>query len=243
MKLVVSAFVAAGLAAAAPATGQPAAATAPATDWTQRVEATSEGGFRMGNPDAPLKLVEFLSLTCPHCANFSAEAMPTLLSDHIRSGRLSLEYRSYVLNHYDLAAAVLSRCASPRNYFGLVTDLLAQQEVWAGRADALTPAQRMEIEVRPTTLTVARTADLVGLKPIAAAHGISAAEAERCLANREGLTQLLAMRDSAERLGVSGTPTFILNGQLLGPSDWSTLRPLLAAPPGAVPAGRGERGR
>ncbi|HEY0326667.1 MAG TPA: thioredoxin domain-containing protein, partial [Allosphingosinicella sp.] len=194
MKRLASAFLALGLLAAAPAAAQaPAVAN---VDWSQRVATTPEGGFRMGNPDAPVKLVEFLSLTCSHCADFSAEAMPSLIQ-HVRSGRVSVEYRNYVLNHYDLAAAVLSRCAAPGEYFALNTDLFAQQSVWAGRAEALTAAQRAEVEVRPTPQSVARTADLIGLKQIAAAHGITAAEADRCLASADGLSQVMAMRDAA----------------------------------------------
>lgn len=239
MKRVASAILALGLIAAAPAAAQAPAASR-AIDWTQQVATTPEGGFRMGNPDAPFKLVEFLSLTCSHCATFAAEAMPTLIRDHIRSGRVSVEYRNYVLNHYDLAAAVLSRCAAPGDYFDLTSDLFAQQSVWAGRADTLTPAQRMEIEVRPTPQTVARTAELIGLKQIASAHGITPAEATRCLASAEGLDRVMAMRDSADRLGVSGTPTFMLNGQMIGPANWAMIQPLLAAPAGA---GAGERGR
>ncbi len=237
MKRLASAFLALGLIAAAPAAAQ--APGAQAADWSQRVAATPEGGFRMGNPDAPLKLVEFLSLTCSHCATFSAEAMPALL-DHVRSGRVSVEYRNYVLNHYDLAAAVLSRCAAPGDYFALTTDLLAQQSVWAGRADALTPVQKAEVEVRPTPQSVARTAELIGLKQIAAAHGITPAEANSCLASAEGLAEVMAMRDAADRLGVDGTPTFMLNGRLLGPANWAMIQPLLAQTPAA---GAGERGR
>ena len=237
MKRIASALLALGLLAAAPAAAQ--APVVQAVDWSQRVAATPEGGFRMGNPDAPMKLVEFVSLTCSHCATFSAEAMPSLVQQ-VRSGRVSVEYRNYVLNHYDLAASVLSRCAAPDDYFALTTDLLAQQEVWAGRADALTPAQKAEVEVRPTPQSVARTAELIGLKQIAAAHGITPAEANRCLASAEGLDQVMAMRDAADRLGVSGTPTFMLNGQMIGPANWAMIQPLLTQTPAT---GAGERGR
>lgn len=236
MKRLASAFLSIGLIAAAPAAAQ--APQVSAVDWAQRVATTPEGGFRMGNPDAPLKLVEFLSLTCSHCATFSAEATPALVQQ-VRSGRVSVEYRNYVLNHYDLAAAVLSRCAAPGDYFALTSDLFAQQSVWAGRADALTPAQKAEIEVRPTPQSVARTAELIGLKQIASAHGIAPAEATRCLASAEGLSQVMAMRDAADRLGVTGTPTFMLNGRMIGPANWAMIQPLLSAPA----TGAGERGR
>ena len=236
------AFLALGLLAAAPAAAQVPQVAAVPVDWTRQAATTPEGGFRLGNPDAPVKLVEFLSLTCSHCATFSAEAMPELL-ERVRSGRVSVEYRNYVLNHYDLAAAVLTRCASPREYFAMTTHLFAQQDVWAGRADALTPPQRAEVEVRPTPQSVARTAELIGLKQIAAEHGITAAEANRCLASAEGLNQVMAMRDAAERLGVDGTPMFMLNGRMVGAANWAMIQPLLAETPGQAATGAGERGR
>lgn len=239
MKRLASAFVAIGLLAAAPAVAQAPDVSAIPVDWTRQAATTPEGGFRLGNPDAPLKLVEFLSLTCSHCATFAAEAMPELL-EQIRSGRVSVEYRNYVLNHYDLAAAVLSRCAAPNDYFAMTTHLFARQDVWAGRADALTPAQRAEVEVRPTPQSVARTAELIGLKQIAADHGITPAEATRCLASADGLNQVMAMRDAADRLGVDGTPTFMLNGRMIGGANWAMIQPLLAETPAA---GAGERGR
>jgi protein-disulfide isomerase len=236
MKQLASAFLAIGLLAAAPAAAQ--TPIVQAVDWSQSVATTPEGGFRMGNPDAPLKLVEFLSLTCSHCATFSAEATPSLIQQ-VRSGRVSVEYRNYVLNHYDLAAAVLSRCAAPANYFAMTTDLFAQQSAWADRADSLTAAQKAEIEVRPTPQSVARTAELIGLKQIASRHGITPAEASRCLASAEGLGQVMAMRDAADRLGVTGTPTFMLNGRMIGGANWAMIQPLLSAPA----TGAGERGR
>jgi protein-disulfide isomerase len=236
MKRIASAFLALGLLTAAPAVAQ--APVVQAVDWSQRVATTPEGGFRMGNPDAPVKLVEFLSLTCSHCAAFSAEAAPTLIQQ-VRTGRVSVEYRNYVLNHYDLAAAVLSRCAAPGEYFALTRDLLAQQPEWAGRAETLTAAQKAEVEVRPTPQSVTRTAELIGLKQIASAHGISPAEATRCLASADNLAQVMAMRDSADRLGVTGTPTFMLNGQMIGAANWAMIQPLLSAPT----TGAGERGR
>jgi protein-disulfide isomerase len=222
------------LAAAAAFTLAPAAVAAPAapaqaSDWSQRVEKTAEGGYRVGNPDAPVKLVEFLSLTCGHCAAFAAEAMPAL-HEQVRAGRVNVEYRNYVLNHYDLAAAVLSRCAAPRNYFNLTNALLEQQEVWAGRVDALTDAQRAEIEVRPTAATLRRTVELLGLDEIAKAHGVTPARARLCLSDAAALDQLLAMGQAAEQLGVEGTPTFMLNGKVIGPHDWASLQPLLGQP-------------
>src|SRR3546814_9181159 len=67
----------------------PAAQAEAAKDWTKTVARTPEGGFRVGNPDAPVKLVEYGSLTCDHCAHFAEEATPKLLGQYVRSGRVS----------------------------------------------------------------------------------------------------------------------------------------------------------
>jgi protein-disulfide isomerase len=217
--------------AAAPAAASGAAPSTPAapTDWAARVQATAEGGYRMGNPDAPLKLVEFLSLTCGHCADFASQAMPRV-KERVRSGQLSVEYRNYVLNHYDLAAGVLSRCAAPAYYFALTEAYLAEQESWAARIDALTPAQRAQVEVKPTPASVRRTAELLGLKEIAARHGVTPAAANACLADPKRIEQLLVMGGAAEKLGVEGTPTFMLNGTLIGAHNWNSLEPVLGQP-------------
>ena len=73
-----------------------AKATAPAGKaWSDVVEVTTDGGYRMGNPDAPIKLVEYGSLSCPHCAHLAEESFNPLVNDFVRSGRVSFEYRSF----------------------------------------------------------------------------------------------------------------------------------------------------
>ena len=78
---------------AATATAAPATAASPAgQDWTTVVAATPEGGFRMGNPNAPVKLVEFASLTCPHCQEFHEAGQPTIKDKYVATGKISYEY-------------------------------------------------------------------------------------------------------------------------------------------------------
>lgn len=199
-------------------------------DWTSVVERTAAGGFRMGNPDARLRLVEYLSLTCSHCATFAADSAGSLTREHVASGRVSVEYRPFVLNTYDVAASVLARCASPQRHFALTNALLARQAEWTGRIDRLTVAQRTEAEASPTPASMARVAEWLGLKSIAAAHGVTPAAAGRCLADRARLDEVLTMRRAGERLGVTGTPSFLLNDRLLPTHDWASLQPLLRTP-------------
>ncbi|MDQ8756571.1 thioredoxin domain-containing protein [Sphingosinicella sp. LHD-64] len=209
---------------AAPAV--PAAAQAQ-RDWTQVVSQTPEGGFRMGNPDAPIKVVEFMSMTCPHCAAFSAEGGPRLAT-YVRSGRVSWEYRNFVLNGLDLAAALVSRCAAPQNYFALNSEIFARQQEWMNRMQEIPAEQRQQMEGLSPLETMQRVVSVAGLEAIAARHGVNAAQARTCLSNQAGLDRLVQMQQSGANFGVQGTPTFAINGRIAGTvRDWATLEPLL----------------
>jgi protein-disulfide isomerase len=197
-------------------------------DWTQTIVRTPEGGFRMGNPAAPVKVIEYLSLTCPHCAEFAAEGGERLFQTYVRNGRVSIEYRNYTLNGYDLAAAFLSRCASPREYFNMTHYLLGHQPQWMGRIQALTVAQRAELRAMTPIQAMQRIAGLLGLDAIAARHGITPARQRACLADQAALDRIAqAMQAGQREHNVGGTPTFVINGRVVGTHHWAEIEPLL----------------
>ena len=196
-------------------------------DWTRIAVRTPEGGFRIGNPAAPVKLVEYLSLTCPHCAEFAHQGSAHLLHYYVRTGGVSVEYRNYVLNGYDLAAAFLSRCAQPRAFFDMSHELLLTQPQWMGRMRALTDAQRDELRSVPPLQAMQRMVALLGLDAIAARHGIAPAQQRACLANQAGLDRIGELQRAAEGLGVTGTPTFFINGRMAPANTWAGIEPLL----------------
>lgn len=205
----------------------PAAASAQAQrDWTQVVVQTPEGGFRMGNPQAPVRVVEFLSLTCPHCAEF-AHTGSTPLMTYVRSGRVSIEYRNFVLNGLDLAASFLSRCAAPQNYFQLTHAMLASQSQWIGRMQALSEAQQQALQNQTPLVTMQRVVAAAGLDAVAARHGLNAAQQRACLSNQAGLDRVIQMQQAGNRYGVTGTPTFSINGQIVSANTWPAIEPLL----------------
>jgi protein-disulfide isomerase len=213
---------------AAAATAQPNRAPAPAQrDWTANVVATPEGGFRMGNPDARVKVVEFLSLTCGHCAEFARNGVPNLVRNHVRSGRVSLEYRNFVLNPIDATASVLARCAGAAHFFPMVEQLYASQEQWVGRISGFLERERDQINALPMTQRLTRVAEQGGLTAIAAQHNVPAARARQCLADEAGLNQLAEMYQAAAALGVEGTPTFLINGTRVPANDWPSIERLI----------------
>ena len=197
-------------------------------DWTKTVVATGEGGFRMGNPAARVRIVEFVSLTCPHCRAFSINGAPSLIQRYVRSGQASFEIRSFVVNPFDAAAAVLNRCAAPQNYFALNDAFLAEQPQWLGRLAQLTDRQVDELDRLSETEQLVRIAAIAGLERIAARHGVTPARARACLTDRNNLVRIAGVKQNGERLGVDGTPSFLVNGRLArGVHDWTQLEPLL----------------
>ena len=79
-------------------------------DWSTVVSQTAEGGFLMGNPNAAVKVVEYGSMTCPHCAEFDEEALKPLTDNYVKSGRVSFEFRNFVRDPFDVAASLVARC-------------------------------------------------------------------------------------------------------------------------------------
>jgi protein-disulfide isomerase len=219
----------AGAAAAVPAAAAaPAGKAAPArVDWSRTVVGTPEGGFRMGNPQAKVKLVEYASLTCGHCANFAKAGMESLIGTYVRSGKVSYEYRSYILNGLDVAATLVARCGGPARFFPVADKLFATQGQWMGRITDLTEAQKAQLNALPENQRLGRAAEFAGIPQLAAQHGITVAQSRRCLSDQAALDRLSKMAEAAEAQGVQGTPTFFLNDGNIGSHTWATLEPIL----------------
>jgi protein-disulfide isomerase len=198
----------------------------PATqDWTRVAARTPEGGFRMGNPAAAVKVVEYLSLTCPHCAAFAHEGSAGLLAA-VRTGRVSIEYRNYFLNGLDVTAALLARCASPVNFFAMTHELLGSQQSWMGRIGTLTEQQRREFAALQPMQAAQRLVPVLGLDAVGQRYGITPAIRQRCM-TQASLNQLDQLRTTGNRLGVQGTPTFFINGVKANTNTWAGIEPML----------------
>jgi protein-disulfide isomerase len=220
----------------AAASGTPAASTAAAVpapagqDWTETVVATPEGGFRMGNPDAAVKFVEYASFTCPHCAHFTEEAADKL-HDYVRKGTLSWEFRPFLLNAMDLAPSLLVTCQGAGPAFRLAEQLYADQQNWAMKYQQLSQDEITRIQGLSETDQRVALAKAGGLDTFFGARGLPAAKAEACLTDKAAADKLVALRDlGTGRDGVTGTPSFVVNGTpAKTASDWATLEPVLTA--------------
>ena len=216
--------------AAAPALAKQAAH---GVDWTRTVAATPAGGFVLGNPKARVKLVEYGSLTCPHCRAFDEEGVPTLLGKYVKSGQVSWEFRNYVRDAADVSAALIARCDGAKGFFPLTRALYKDQPVWFGKAVAA-PKDRLEkLADLPPKQQFAEMAKITGLDAWAPAHGVPSAKAQQCLSNLASIDQLVKMNKDAtdQHPDFKGTPTFLINNELVqGAFTWSSLEgPLKAA--------------
>lgn len=163
----------------------------------------------LGNPDAKVTIVEYASMTCPHCANFNNHVLPELKKKYIDTGKARLIFREFPLDNLAAAGAMLARCAGD-NAFSMLDVLFEKQDEWVTRNDPVSK-----------------------LFEIAKQAGFTKESFEKCLSDDKLLADVEAMRTRAnEQFGVNSTPTFFINGKRLSGgssiSDFdSAIEPLL----------------
>ena len=219
----------AGNSTAPAATAAAPVAPPPGGDWTQAVVETPEGGFRMGNPNAPVKLVEYASVTCPHCAEFSEQASETLKNEYVKNGQVSWEFRHFLLPFpTDPGMSLLSRCQGPGAFFTVTEQLYADQRNWVSKVQALPESQVQQLQALPPEQQVVQIIKLSGIDEFYRLRGMPQAKIDQCLGDRQALQRLLEISNRGTQEGVTGTPTFFINGeQVQNASSWQALRPAL----------------
>lgn len=148
------------------------------------------GEMTMGDANAPITVIEYASMTCPHCAHFSMTTFPELKKRYIDTGKVRYMMREFPLDTLAAAGFVLARCAGPDKYYPLIETLFASQKDW--------------VVQRP----------LAPLTAIAKQAGLTQEAFEACLDNKEMIEGIEKVRNqAAEKLGVNSTPTFFINGK------------------------------
>lgn len=197
-------------------------------DWTQAVVKTPEGGYRMGNPEAPVKLVEYGSLSCPHCAEFEEQGAPTLRDTYVKSGQVSWEFRTYLLFPTDPGVSLLLNCQSAEAFFPLVEQLYKDQRNWMGRIQAMPQEQLAALGNMPPRESAGLVVRAAGLDEFFRQRGMPSAQIQSCLADPAGLEKVAEIKKKGDEAGVNGTPSFFINGKFYeGPATWRGLEPVL----------------
>lgn len=149
--------------------------------------------FGIGPVDAKVKVIEYASFTCPHCASFHATTYPRLKAEFIDTGKIRFEYREVYFDRYGLWAAMIARCGGEMRYFGIADMVFEQQKEWAASED---PAVVVE-----------------NLKKIGRAAGLEDAAMDVCMQDKAMAEAMIAHYEKNFAAdGIEGTPTFMING-------------------------------
>jgi protein-disulfide isomerase len=203
---------------------------APNGDWSKLVSRTEAGGYIMGNPNADVKLVEFGSLTCPHCAEFDEKGGDKLINDYVKSGRVSWEFRNFVRDPFDLTASLLARCAGPDRFFPLSHELYADQRNWTSKIQEIPQEQFQALQSMGPEKQFLEIAKLSQLQQWAAQRGVPSGKSNVCLTDQNEINRLVQMNgDTTTQFPeFTGTPSFVINGKMLKETaTWEKLEPQL----------------
>jgi protein-disulfide isomerase len=205
----------------------PAIAAPAGTKWADTATVTPEGGVMIGNPDAPLKLVEYASHTCGACAGFAATGKPVIKDKYVASGVVSFELRNLVRDPIDLSIATLVRCGAKENMQPLSDQAWASLDQILNLAKANSPLIQASAS-QPVSQRFVTIGEAAGLIEFFAARGLSADQSRACLADTAKIEAIAnASNTQAEELKVTGTPTFFLNGRRLEGTSIEAIEPAL----------------
>ena len=153
--------------------------------------------YTLGDPEAPVKMVEYASFTCPHCASFHANTFKDLKEQYIDTGKVHFTYREVYFDRFGLWAGMVARCAGEDRYFGMVDLIYETQRDWARAGE---PAD------------VAAALRKLGLQA-----GMEPEALDACMQDGNMAQALVARyQENMERDGVRSTPSFLINGSLHG---------------------------
>jgi protein-disulfide isomerase len=173
-----------------------------------------------------VKLVEYISYTCPHCAHFEAQSTAPLWQKYLPTGAVSVEVRHLVRDPVDLVAAALANCGAPAKFLGNHAMFLEQQARWIQTITKSDDAQHKRWEAGPLPQRMKTIATDFGFYPMMQTRGYTRAQVDACLGDEAMLKRLASMTQEAEKLGIHGTPGLMLDGApLAGTYDWETLEP------------------
>jgi protein-disulfide isomerase len=145
----------------------------------------------LGNPDAPVTIIEYASMTCPHCASFSTETMPKLKSEFIDKGQVRYVFRPFPLDRLALRASLMADCVPGDGYFAVLDKLFATQKDWTQAANPLD-----------------------ALRQIGKDAGIEESKIDACMTDEKTIDRIAAgYKEAVDVYGVNSTPSFLINGK------------------------------
>ncbi|MGB7655774.1 MAG: thioredoxin domain-containing protein [Novosphingobium sp.] len=196
--------------------------------WNTTVTLSPEGGHVLGNPDAAIKVTEYASYSCHFCAEFANQSEGPLRIGYISSGKVSFEVRNLLLNSFDLPLAMLVECGPKERFFQNHIAFYRRQQRWMEKLQDLTKAQTVRWGSGTMAQRNRAIASDLQLYDIMESLGYDRMEVDKCLTDEAAATRIKAQSETALDLGVSGTPSFAINGSLMEDiHDWPELRRII----------------
>jgi len=212
-------------------TGATPPAKPAAPRWSATVSANDIGAFVVGNPKAKVRLIEYFSYTCSHCADFARLSAVPLKSLYIDKGLVVFEYRNLVRDPVDMTAALLARCGGAKAFAGNHQAIFGAQKTWLTKVQKAPEAQIKSWYQGGLGERAKKIATYTGLDALMRTRGYTQAQLDTCMDDAIAQTELEGMTNLAFNAdGVRGTPTFFINGREAGTNQWPALKtPLDAA--------------
>ncbi len=190
------------------------AATEPSTSGEGEQAAAEEPSavqdMVQGAEDAPVTVIEYGSFTCPHCATWHQESYPELKANYIDSGQVRFIFREVYFDRPGLWASMIARCGDGTRFFGIHDMIYEQQAEWIGDSQPATIADN--------------------LRRLGLSAGLDQAQLDACLTDEAQAEALVAwFQGNAEADGITGTPTFIINGETHSNMAWDEMQAILDA--------------
>ena len=162
----------------------------------------------LGDVNAPIEIIEYASMTCPHCANFHSDVYPQLKENYIETGKVKFVFREVYFDKYGMWASMISRCAGPDRFFGIIDQMFEKQKTWSRAGNDL--------------------AIVTELSKIGKLAGLGDDQINACLQDADNLRNLVGWyKANMEEHKISGNPSFVIDGEMVSNRSYKELSALL----------------
>ena len=162
----------------------------------------------LGDVNAPIEIIEYASMTCPHCANFHSDVYPQLKENYIETGKVKFVFREVYFDKYGMWASMIARCAGPDRFFGVIDQMFEKQKTWSRAGNDL--------------------AIVTELSKIGKLAGLGDDQINACLQDADNLRNLVGWyKANMEEHKISGTPSFVNDGEMVSNRSYEELSALL----------------
>lgn len=184
------------------------AAMAQSADAETKIDTSGIIDMTFGAEDAPVTVVEYASFTCPHCANFHKNVLPSIKENYIETGKVRFIFREAYFDKFGLWASLMARCGGEMRYFGITDILMADQKAWLGEGD-------------PTEV-------VANLRRIGLSTGMTNESLDACFDDGDQVQALVAWyQENFTRDNMDSTPSFLINGQKYANMDYEKFATVL----------------